>query len=41
VWHAQALGISEDGALRVCNAAGEIRHVHAADVSVRAAKVAG
>ena len=41
VWHAQALGISEDGALRVCNEAGEIRHVHAGDVSVRAVKVAG
>ena len=41
VWHAQALGIGEDGALRVRDDAGGIRHVHVGDVSVRATKVTG
>lgn len=35
-WDAQALGIAEDGALRVRVGAGDIRLVHAGDVSVRA-----
>lgn len=37
-WDAQALGIAEDGALRVRDDAGDIRLVHAGDVSVRAAR---
>lgn len=36
-WDAQALGIAEDGALRVRDDAGDIRLVHAGDLSVRAA----
>jgi BirA family biotin operon repressor/biotin-[acetyl-CoA-carboxylase] ligase len=35
-WPARALGIAGDGALRVCDADGCERHVHAGDVSVRA-----
>lgn len=35
-WEAEALGIAEDGALRVRTADGDERRVHAADVSVRA-----
>lgn len=35
-WGGQALGIAEDGALRVRDDAGDIRQVHAGDVSVRA-----
>lgn len=35
-WDAIALGIAADGALRVRDAAGRERHVHAGDVSVRA-----
>lgn len=35
-WDAQALGIADDGALRVRDDVGEIRLVHAGDVSVRA-----
>lgn len=35
VWHAQALGIADDGALRVRDATGAERRVHAGDVSVR------
>ena len=35
-WEAQALGIAEDGALRVRTDDGDERRVHAADVSVRA-----
>ena len=34
-WHATALGIADDGALRVRDAIGAERHVHAGDVSVR------
>lgn len=37
-WEAQALGIAEDGALRVRDDTGDIRLVHAGDVSVRAAR---
>ena len=36
IWEAQALGIAEDGALRVRMGDGHERRVHAADVSVRA-----
>ena len=35
-WEAQALGIADDGALRVRTGEGHERRVHAADVSVRA-----
>jgi len=35
-WPARALGIAGDGALRVLDADGRERHVHAGDVSVRA-----
>ena len=35
-WEAQALGIADDGALRVRMGDGHERRVHAADVSVRA-----
>ena len=35
-WPARALGIAGDGALRVRDADGRERHVHAGDVSVRA-----
>ena len=35
-WDATALGVADDGALRVRDAAGDERHVHAGDVSVRA-----
>ena len=35
-WEARALGIADDGALRVRDDAGDIRLVHAGDVSVRA-----
>ena len=35
-WQAQALGIAADGALRVRDAQGQERRVHAGDVSVRA-----
>jgi len=35
-WPARALGIAGDGALRVLDAGGRERHVHAGDVSVRA-----
>lgn len=38
VWQAQALGIADDGALRVRDLAGTERLVHAGDVSVRAAQ---
>jgi BirA family biotin operon repressor/biotin-[acetyl-CoA-carboxylase] ligase len=41
VWDAHAMGIQDDGALRVRDEAGDIRHVHAGDVSVRATKVVG
>jgi len=34
-WHATALGIADDGALRVRDASGSERRVHAGDVSVR------
>lgn len=34
-WHATALGIADDGALRVRDAGGTERRVHAGDVSVR------
>ena len=34
-WHATALGIADDGALRVRDTAGAERRVHAGDVSVR------
>ena len=34
-WHATALGIADDGALRVRDASGAERRVHAGDVSVR------
>ena len=37
-WDAQALGIADDGALRVRDDAGDVRLVHAGDVSVRAAR---
>ena len=36
IWEAQALGIADDGALRVRDGDGEERRVHAGDVSVRA-----
>ena len=35
-WHATAFGIGDDGALRVRDASGSERRVHAGDVSVRA-----
>ena len=35
-WDATALGVAGDGALRVRDAAGDERHVHAGEVSVRA-----
>ena len=35
-WEAQALGIADDGALRVRGGDGQLRLVHAGDVSVRA-----
>ena len=35
-WEAQALGVADDGALRVRTGEGHERRVHAADVSVRA-----
>ena len=35
-WEASALGIADDGALQVRDAAGQLRRVHAGDVSVRA-----
>ncbi|MBV2208487.1 MAG: biotin--[acetyl-CoA-carboxylase] ligase [Thermomonas sp.] len=38
VWQAQALGIAEDGALRVRDSEGVERLVHAGDISVRCAK---
>ena len=37
-WDAQALGIADDGALRVRDDTGDVRLVHAGDVSVRATR---